>query len=226
MTILAGLLALDAAEPRTTPRQRRELTAIWTNMTSGSVDRRDVEPTVRSALAPLGVVISWRASHGLETSGPSTVRVVLIHSRPSALHPNTMGSSNPGSTSPTIWVQYDQVLRVLRDSEGAALLDRSRLGVAIGRVISHEFVHLLAPGRSHDATGLFAARLDGSALVAPHTRLSETLVQWFQVDSTSSPLAAGPEDGPVPSVEASREDGRRSQGETLNVPVIDGWIAQ
>jgi hypothetical protein len=229
-TILAGLLLLDAASAETTSPQRRTFTALWTNTTAGDVDRREMEATVRTALEPLGVSVTWKAGRGLEPSGPTTVRVVVIHSRKSALHARTMGSSNPGSSSPTIWVFYDQVLRVIGEPDSAALPHRARLGIAMGRVIGHEFVHLLAPGRGHDSAGLFAARLDGNALVAPRTRLSDALVQWFRTDRARAAQPAesrsADEGGPLPSVEGSEMDVRPSQGETFNVPVIDGWMEQ
>jgi hypothetical protein len=190
-TVVAVLLMLDAGRIEPTAPRPRAFTALWTDMAGCGVDRRDVEAAVRTGLEPLGVSVDWKTVRGFETSGPDTVRVVVVRSRKSALDPRTMGSSNPGSPSPAIWVQYDQVLRALGEAEGVALVDRTRLGIAVGRVVAHEFVHLLAPGRKHDGTGLFAERLNANALVAPRTRLSDAFVRWFRADSgTAPPLAA------------------------------------
>jgi hypothetical protein len=43
----------------------------------------------------------------------------------------------------------------------------------IARVIAHEILHYLLPGRPHDATGIFMSHVDGSFLMAPSFRVED-----------------------------------------------------
>jgi hypothetical protein len=185
------------------------VTAIWTDMVGCTADRKAMEASVATALEPLRVAVVWRTGRPFEAAGPGTIRVVVLRSRASALDPATMGSSNPGSPSPTVWVQYDTVLRALGIAAPTDVEPRA-LGVALGRVIAHELVHLLAPGREHDRTGLFAPRLGARALLAPTTRLSPSLVGWYRARAAEewlggeASLAAR-----IPSVTSEVEAGTR-----------------
>jgi hypothetical protein len=175
----AAVAFLAGAAGTVEPESPARVTAVWTDMAGCAADRLAMEASVGDALAPLRVTVVWKRGGPFEAVGPGAVRVVVIRSRKSALDPATMGSSNPGSASPTIWVQYDNVLRTLgvADTRGR---ERVALGIAVGRVIAHELVHLLAPGRDHDRTGLFAPRLDARALLSPATRLSSGFVGWYR----------------------------------------------
>ncbi len=187
--VAAGIaLLMGAPGPAHTGAPPDRLTAIWTDMAGCAADRGAVETEVGRALEPLRVTVVWREGRPFEAAAPGLVRVVVLRSRRSALDPATMGSSNPGSPSPTIWVQYDNVLRTLT-SEGE-FPDAAALGVAVGRVIAHELVHLLVPGREHDRTGLFAPRLGARALLSRETRLSPAFVHWYRTRRESTLVAA------------------------------------
>jgi hypothetical protein len=171
----AWLLLLAAHHPRASGTYD----AVWFDLARCGVDRARAQAEVSEVLSPLGVRVSWRSGAGHQTEA-ETLRVILVRSRPSALDPWTMGSSNPGSSTPSIWVFCDNVARTLAaPGTTADGLAREAMGVAVGRVVAHELVHLLAPGRPHDRSGLFAAHLDGHALRAPGARLSPAFVRWY-----------------------------------------------
>ncbi len=52
--------------------------------------------------------------------------------------------------------------------------DRRSLGVALGRVLAHEFTHAIAPDCPHTATGLMAGQLTRRMLTAPGIGFDET----------------------------------------------------
>jgi hypothetical protein len=183
------------------------LTVIWTDMVHCAADRRAVEAEVAAALEPLRVTVGWKTRRPAQATSPDSVRVVVLLSRKSALDPATMGSSNPGSPSPTIWVQYDNVLRALAMGDGERA-DPATLGVAVGRVIAHELVHLLAPGRKHDRTGLFAPQLGARALLSRGTRLSPSFVRWYRTREAGTRTAlARPAPAETTSVASGIGDG-------------------
>ncbi|MGE0453217.1 MAG: hypothetical protein AB7O37_01445 [Vicinamibacteria bacterium] len=113
--------------------------------------------------------------------------VAIENARPRAI---LLGSPAPAGASPrlllavarhdvapaTIWIYVPSVLRAAGLPAAAETLDlaqRRELGIALGRILVHEILHLLAPERPHTATGLMAARLGRTQLVEAAPRLDD-----------------------------------------------------
>jgi hypothetical protein len=73
-----------------------------------------------------------------------------------------MGAASPGSG--TAWIFCDVVAQTMEPRPSSMSHSRVELGVAVGRVLAHEVVHILALRLPHALVGLMAARWDPSML--------------------------------------------------------------
>jgi hypothetical protein len=150
---------------------------------------------LRAIFDGAGVDLRW------ETAGPEAViagselHVVLLATE-LAGRTDVMGSVHPGSLSRTAWINLPGVQRTL-GVRRATRADRwpeseQALSRALGRVIAHELVHLLAPELPHARRGLMAARLGPSFLTAPRVALSEPVAAAVRLGASSFAPSLGP----------------------------------
>jgi hypothetical protein len=89
---------------------------------------------------------------------------------------HVMGSTQRGGTSRAAWVYLTSVLWALglQGRSGRSLLaaEQEEVGRALGRVVAHEIVHVLAPELPHRGEGLMAGHLPRALLVCPRLSLS------------------------------------------------------
>jgi hypothetical protein len=128
------------------------------------------EAMVREAkdvLGPLGVRLVWRTGPPDTESEPGEVRVVPLG--PASRRTKTgkvLGATSTGEGPRTIWIDYSSVAWVAGTTTdkliSADFLVRRRVGIAMGRVLSHEVIHALVPGLAHSEGGLMNVRLLGT----------------------------------------------------------------
>jgi len=70
------------------------------------------------------------------------------------------------------------------------------VGVALGRVVAHELVHVLAPGREHASAGVMRARMSAFHLASGRPALDEDCAEAL-ADGALAWLA-GLSEGPAP----------------------------
>jgi hypothetical protein len=96
-------------------------------------------------------------------------------------------------TYPVVWIHVPGVRATLRlavDADGTPMpaRDRRALGVALGRVIAHEVVHVVAPGLSH-GRGLMARALTRRELTAPRISFEPRVALVVRAAVRAAPLA-------------------------------------
>ncbi len=90
----------------------------------------------------------------------------------------------------SVFLSYGAAVRALGHGAGARV-PRSRIGVAVGRVLAHELVHAIAPECPHTRTGLMAASLNRRLLTAPGIGFDPLASRYLRRAWTASVLAAG-----------------------------------
>jgi hypothetical protein len=115
-----------------------------------------------SVLAPASLALSWRRSPPAGETEADELCVVFLRSTGVGTDRGALGSTARQGPSPTIWVYVPTVALALGlDVEAvASSLDAQRLvGMALGRVVAHEVVHVLAPEVPHGGTSVMRPQL-------------------------------------------------------------------
>jgi hypothetical protein len=137
----------------------------------------EVETIFRDA----DVEISWRAAGPGATYGDNPwpeLPVILLPEDPlrSRRSRNVMGLVVRGHQTPfPIWTFLEPIRTVLGlPRENSLLLpaERTRLARAVGRVVAHEMIHVLAPEHPHDRHGLMRHALDRGSLIGEQAALA------------------------------------------------------
>ena len=136
-----------------------------------------VRRAVEHELRRLGVQPTWMKDGDLESAG-FVLRVVLLpHSaRDWGRTEETLGAVRlDGSSASSVYVFYPSVNLALGvPADGTSILGGTpgTLWVrGLARIIVHEMLHVLLPGRAHDASGLFASNLKARELLAAELEL-------------------------------------------------------
>ena len=125
---------------------------------------------IRELLGRMNIALAWRHGDARELARPGEVRVVLLGREREAVEGHVSGAAPVHQPeSPVAWVHLPGIVRALgldprRPQEQLDLLDRRALGIAVGRVATHEIVHSVAPVVPHGA-GLMSAVLQRPMLV-------------------------------------------------------------
>lgn len=168
------------------------------------------QASANKLLEPLGARLATRlvAPDALgETPRPRAI--LLAATAPaSASSGLLLAVARPDPQPATIWIYLPSVLRAAGLPSVPEALDgrqRRELGIALGRILLHEILHLLSPGRPHAAAGLMAARLDRALLVESSP----------QLDAGSKELlvGAGGRLGALVAAAAARPPASRDVGE-------------
>jgi hypothetical protein len=112
-------------------------------------------------LSGAGVEIAWRRAPASGETAPGELRAVFLGSPARGAYADRpiLAASGPAQVSPTIWVFLPTVRQALGRRAGRApeaIEDERELGLALGRVLAHELVHVLAPAVAH-GEGLMAS---------------------------------------------------------------------
>jgi hypothetical protein len=155
------------------------LALVWIDATGCGRQAEGVaRAEARSILEAMGLRPTWRRGAAGEPARAHEIQVVLVDRLlvDPGRHEPVLGATPRGArTYPVLWIHVPGVRATLGlglDAEGTPLpaRDRRALGVALGRVIAHEVVHVLAPGLAH-GRGLMARALTPRELTAPRLSL-------------------------------------------------------
>ncbi len=156
-----------------------------------------VAHAVQRELRRLGVEMTWAKKPELAAAS-SALRIVLLPHRANewGRTQETLGAVHLDKASPSsVFVFYPAVLDVLGDPgdpssilEGSSRPDWLR---GLARIIVHEMIHFLIPGRPHDGSGLFAQSLKASNLLGPKLEL-EAETRSALVSRLCSAVPRGP----------------------------------
>lgn len=142
----------------------------------------------------LALVVSWCVAASTASAGPQSWPRPA-DSRPRGRH--LIASASTGDGPPATWVYCDGVARFLGVStpfrpQRASVEDWMRFTRALGRVVAHEVVHLLAPSISHEGSGLMGACPQLQAFLRLDIEVDPRLAERVQAAVREGwPLAAG-----------------------------------
>jgi hypothetical protein len=173
------------------------LALVWIDATGCGRQAEGVARSeARSILEKMGLRVTWRRGAAGELGRAHEVRVVLVDRlvvNAESREPVLGAAPREAREYPVLWVHVPGVrvtLRLALDAEGTPLpaRDRRALGVAIGRVIAHEVVHVLAPGLAH-GRGLMARALTLGQLSAPRLSFEPGVALVVRAALRGAPLA-------------------------------------
>jgi hypothetical protein len=153
--------ALAGAEPASAAEVRLRAAEIDFARLAG-LTRTVMRQELGELLAPASLALSWRRTRPSEETDADELRVVLLRSSGVGGDQGALASTSLGGLAPTIWVYVPIVARTLDlelDAVATSPEDQRLVGVALGRVLAHEVVHLLAPEVEHADTGVMRSRL-------------------------------------------------------------------
>lgn len=146
-------------------------------------------------LQPSSLALSWRLSRPGDETGAHELRVVLMAGSGVGGDAGALGSTSLGGLAPTIWVYVPTVARALGfelDSVATSLESQRRLGLALGRVLAHEIVHLLAPHVQHADTGIMRRQLHAASLTRGRAALDAECLAALAAGARAWREAGGP----------------------------------
>lgn len=162
-----------AADPQDLPARLAHLTLIVYDVHELLDSNVTVLSRESSAiLEGMGIDVAWRTGVLGTTHGGAEQRqvpVILLKEPPGGLRANgNVLGLIPKNQPVAIWVFVDNVRRAARlGTDDPSPASKSRLAIALGRVLAHEVVHTLAPQLGHTKDGLMRESLDTKALTDP-----------------------------------------------------------
>jgi hypothetical protein len=189
--VMLGFLLPAAAGSSENPssielaRPRPHLRLIWFDPAlAAPFAYSGVSGEVRSILGAAGVDVMWnkRAPGPL---APGEIAVILLNAEPSrvAFRPDVMGCVIKGDGPSILWVNLTTVARMLgldaRSRIAWSGRERQQVATALGRVVAHEIVHVIAPQLPHATRGLLSATLNRSHLVHQRPLLDDNSADGF-----------------------------------------------
>jgi hypothetical protein len=189
--VMLGFLLPAAAGSSENPssaafaRARPHLRLVWFDPASAApFAYSGVVGEVRSILGAAGVDVVWdKGATG--PLAPGEIAVILLSAEPArvALRPGVMGCVVKGDGPSVLWVNLTTVARVLgldaRSRIAWSGRERQQVATALGRVVAHEIVHLVAPQLPHATQGLLSPMLNRYHLVYQHLRLDGDSADGF-----------------------------------------------
>jgi hypothetical protein len=185
VVVLLGSLLPAAAGSSPQPSVRPLLRLVWVDPTSAAPFAYDgMGREVRSILRAAGADVVWDKG----TTGPfaaGEVAVILLNGEPArvGLRQDVMGCVAKGEGRSTLWVNLTTVARTIgldvRSRTAWSGRERQQIATALGRVVAHEIVHLVAPQLPHAARGLLSATLNRYHLVSQRPLLGGDSVDGF-----------------------------------------------
>ncbi len=168
-----GVLAPRRPVSRPSPADPLVTRLVWMDPTciavgAGAVARAET----RSLLRKMDVSVTWRVGQAGEVALPGEVRVILLDRVASTASGEPILGATPArfDSSRYVWVHVPNVQAAMGLRPGGPLVaveasSVHALGVALGRVVAHELVHVLAPSAPH-GRGLMSGKLSRFQLAA------------------------------------------------------------
>jgi hypothetical protein len=201
-TLFVALTVIAYSNPRglQAASDSPELTLAWfSGQISFPVGFKTIKKEVESAFDGMGIEVRWSEKTAAEQQEERALKVILLPIAPARwrLPANTMGVylGNEGR-QPAVYIFFRDVLRALGHDANMQRrpnpIEQRRIARALGKVVSHEIVHALAPQRAHAADGLMRAGLDRYLLL--HQKAHTEPETVAAVHSGLEALASSPDE--------------------------------
>lgn len=178
------------------------LTLVLTDVQRLPLDRSVLQAATEAALAGSGVEVAWDAQapgESREARGDEA-RVILTSWHPARRRGERVLGAVFRERGPSraVWIYVEDVRAVL---QGGAVTPRAsdvhELSAAVGRVLAHEVVHILAPQHPHASDGLMAGAVDRGVLggKAPLDQACLEAIRFAVSPTGAATVAAAPGHG-------------------------------
>ena len=161
---------------------RPGLRLVWVDPGSAAIGlRAGVEKEATSVLKDLGVNVTWEEEEPALAVEPGRIRVIFLEGKEGSpgMPPDVMGSTRK-DVATAAWVHVGAVARALELGPPATWADRRlQMMRALGRVVAHELVHVIAPEVPHGRDGLLRPILRADDLTGPRPRLDPDSARGF-----------------------------------------------
>src|SRR4051812_35558576 len=138
----------------------------------------EMKREAEAVMKPSGVVLDWRTRAEVGTSSFDNLVVVRFKGKcvlePAGYlyderGPLAFTHSTAGEVQPYSEVECDKVAAAVRSAMSGEDFSRGALllGRALGRVVAHEMMHMLAKSGAHAETGVGRPALSGKRLISP-----------------------------------------------------------
>jgi len=121
---------------------------------------------------------------------------------------HVMGGTRGGAPSRTTWIYLSNVIWALGlDDKGPrrlSLQEEAQVARAVGRVVAHEIIHVVAPEVAHHNGGLMSEKLGRAFLVQARAFLAPAEHKAFRAGAAAFAAAAEPALSPVARAVAGR----------------------
>jgi hypothetical protein len=169
------------------PRRRtttHQLSIAWFDPTNAVGDMGEaIGAELRSLFRRLSTDIEWRRVEAGEViPAEADIPVILLREDPSRERRDRriMGLVPKTNDAPSIWVFVGPVRRTLGlPSQSSARDAAEGLARAVGRVVAHEILHVIAPEVPHARLGLMHHSLNRAVLLSPAISLDDSCAQAF-----------------------------------------------
>jgi hypothetical protein len=172
LSAVAG--TLEGAEPR-----GAELRAVGIDLARlAPLTLAAMRQEVGVVLAPARLTCAWRSAEpGAETS-LGELRVIFLRSTGLGADQGgtALGRTALGIPVPATWIYVPNVALALGlepDAVQGSFEAQRRVGIALGRVVAHELVHVLAPEREHAQAGVMRRTLGAFHLASGRPALEK-----------------------------------------------------
>jgi len=194
---------------------RPELRLVWFDPADvGDGAGPGARDEAKKLLSAMGLDVRWRPGRSDEVAQEDEIRVILLdRAAVNAQGAPVLGSTprKPGEL-PYLWVHVPSVRASLGATEHDGSLSefagRRRVAIAIGRVIAHEVVHVLAPAIPH-GRGLMASRLTSRDLTSGATPVDPEVALAVRTALTGGPVPPPADADGLVAVEHAGKEVRR-----------------
>ena len=188
VSVFVGVAAMEAGEkggfgaPRPSVLSVNEAAAArpllrlaWLDLAGVPTDVEAIaQKEAGSVMEEMGLEARWRRARTPEAAREGEIRVVLVDRLlvdPETKQPVLGATASESRTFPVVWVHLAGVRATLGHSPrspgaSGSFRERRDLGLAVGRVMAHEVVHVAAPSLSH-GRGLMSRAFSRHALTSP-----------------------------------------------------------
>jgi hypothetical protein len=189
-----ALALLAAPLAQAGPRPPEPLKLVWLDVVGvAAFAYEGASEEAARVLADHGLAVAWARGGRDTVRADDEIGVVILPRSASARGRNVMGATVRTAGAATVWAHVEETADAVALPRRPATWsggERRRFAQALGRVIAHEVVHALLPGRPHDEGGLMAARLDRKALSAGSVRVDPRLAHALRTTVRTPPVSS------------------------------------
>jgi hypothetical protein len=145
---------------------------------SASIAFKEMSAEAQEVLSRVGLRARFRTSEAASSQSGQFILLVLLPKPQGSLQETTLGAVTTTDRT-SAWLYLEPLARTLgldpRRPRAWTSVERVRFARALGRVASHEVIHLLLPSLPHSRSGLMGAQVGRNDLVQGEASLGTSV---------------------------------------------------